>query len=302
MDTLEAMRRFLVVAETGSFTDAADRLDVPKSAVSSSIQRLEKRLNIRLFHRSTRRVRLTSAGEGYLPECQRILNDLDNLESQFQAENTQISGVLKVDMANRFFISTVLPHLPDFLEKYPFIDLRIQTSDQKIDPIKEGIDCLVRAGTLADSALIARPLGRFKMLNCVSPEYLDKFGQPNSLADLERHRLVEYLPSGSDVPRGFEYKMAGHTHFVTMPTSVTVTNTDAYRACCLSGLGIVQLPENGVAQDLATGRLIEILPEFRPASIPISMLYPSRRLLPKQVSLFMDWLSEVVDSGKDDIR
>ncbi|MFD1381997.1 LysR family transcriptional regulator [Rhodanobacter aciditrophus] len=294
MDTLEAMRRFLVVAETGSFTDSADRLDVPKSAISSSIQRLEKRLGIRLFHRSTRRVTLTSAGEDYLPECQRILNELEQLESTFQSDDQVIRGALKVDMANRFFISTVLPHLADFLAQYPLIDLRIHTSDQRIDPIKEGIDCLVRAGELTDSSLIARPLGRFNMVNCASAEYIEKHGRPESLEDLQQHKLIEYMPAGSDVPRGFEYEADGHTYLVQMPTSVTVTNTDAYRACCLKGLGIVQLPENGIKEDLSSGRLVEVLPEFRPGSMPVSILYPSRRLLPKRVSVFMDWLSTLM--------
>ncbi|MEC8082794.1 MAG: LysR family transcriptional regulator [Pseudomonadota bacterium] len=294
MDTLEAMRRFIVVAETGSFTESADRLNIPKSAISSSVQRLEKRLGVRLFHRSTRRVTLSSAGQSYYPECLRILNELDCLENQFQTENEVIRGVLKVDMANRFFMSVVLPRLPEFLDKYPLIDLQVQTSDQRVDPIKDGIDCLIRAGQLTDSALVARPLGQFKMLNCVSASYRDQFGVPETLDDLSQHKLIEYLPGGSDVSRGFEYVNEECVQFISMPTSITVTNTDAYRACCLKGLGIVQIPQHGVQDELDRGELVEVLPEFRPASMPISMLYPSRRLLPRRVVVFMDWLTDTV--------
>lgn len=294
MDKFEAMQRFVLVAQTNSFTRAAELLGLPKSSISSAIQALEQQLGTRLLHRSTRRITLTQDGESYLPQCQALLAELDALESQFQHQGEEVRGILRVDMPSRFASTVVLPHLHQWLDTYPNVRLQISCTDHDIDPVKEGVDCVIRVGTLIDSTLVARPLASYQLLNCASKRYLERFGVPKSLADLQRHRLIDYAQKIGDRPATFEYQENEEVRQLAMPSALSVNSTDAYLAACLSGLGIAQIPEIGIVDCLDSGALVSVLGQYTAEPMPVSLLYPSRRQISKRQTLFMDWLDTLV--------
>ncbi|MDD0841751.1 LysR family transcriptional regulator [Pseudomonas sp. Gutcm_11s] len=294
MDRLHAMLAFVRVAELASFTRAAESLGQPKASVSLLVQQLENQLGTRLLHRTTRRVQLTQDGQACYERCKDLLADADELASLFQHDAAQLRGRLRVDMGQALARNLVLPHLPAFLAEHPQLQLELSCTDHRVDLVREGFDCVVRVGSLADAGLIARPLGEMVQINCASPDYLQRFGTPHSLADLDQHRLVHYVPTLGMKPIGWEYVQDGATRVLDMPGALTVNSTDAYTQACLAGLGIIQVPLAGIRHYLDDGRLVDILPAYRAAPMPVSLLYPHRRNLSKRVQVFMDWLGRLV--------
>lgn len=295
MDRLDAMQRFIRVAELGSFTRAADGLGLPKSSVSGAVQWLENRLGTRLLNRNTRNVALTDDGKLYLEQCRALFADLEEMDGQFQRKQEDISGTLRVDMPSSFASNTVIPRLPQFFDRYPNLKLEISSADHQVDLIAEGFDCVIRVGTLKDSSLIARPLATFKVLNCVSLSYIEKFGEPKSLEDLANHRLIHYTQKLGSRPEGFEYVENGKTRLLEMKGIITVNGTESYRAACLAGLGIAQIPVKGELDDMEQGRLVSVLSDYLAEPMPASIIYPSRRNPSRRLRAFMDWLVEIVE-------
>lgn len=290
MDQLDAMRVFVRVAELASFTAAAEELGLPKASVSGAVQQLERQLDARLLQRTTRRVQLTQDGHAVLERCKDLLSDVDELAAMFQRTPAALTGRLRVDMSTGL-AKNLMPRIPEFLARHPGITLELSSTDRRVDLIREGFDCVVRVGALQDSSLVARPLGQLRMVNCVSPAYAARFGVPVRLEDLAGHRLVHY----GRTPSAFEALDAqGAVHELPMQGVLTVNESEAYRAACLAGLGIIQVPESGVRAELASGVLLEVLPEARAAPMPVHLLYPSRRHLSRRLRAFIDWLSEAI--------
>ncbi len=170
----------------------------------------------------------------------------------------------------------VIPHLPTFLQQYPGIELELSSSDRLVDVIREGFDCVVRVGALKDSGLIARPLGKLTQINCASPDYLARFGYPQSLEDLADHALIHYASTLGVRPPGFEVMIDGAVRWVKTGGILTVNSTETYQAACIAGLGIIQVPRTGVREALRADDLIEILPQYRAEPLPVSLIYPHR--------------------------
>ena len=198
MDKIHAMQLFIRVADLESFSRAAETLALPKGSVSRQIQALENRLGTQLLHRTTRRVSLTQDGMVYYERAKDLLANLDELDGMFQHDPSSISGRLRVDMPVGVARNLVIPKLPAFLQHYPGIELELSSSDRLVDVIREGFDCVVRVGTLKDSGLIARPLGKLSVINCASPDYLTRFGYPETLGDLGAARPGLRLPGAMD--------------------------------------------------------------------------------------------------------
>ena len=292
---------FARVAELTSFTQAADQLNVPKASVSYAVQQLENRLGVRLLHRTTRKVTLTQDGLVFYERCKDTLADLDELQSLFQQHSPQaLSGRVRIDMGTVMARQAVLPRLPELLRVHPQLRLEVSSTERRVDLVREGFDCVVRAGTVTDTGLIARPLGLMPMVNCVSPAYLERYGQPHTLADLPHHQLVHYAPLLGGKSAGFEYLQGDQEIDCPMAGSVTVNNADAYQAACLAGLGIIQVPRVGVRTLLAQGALVEILPAWQSRPMPLALVYANRRHLSLRVRTVMDWLSAVVIDHLDD--
>ena len=185
------------------------------------------------------------------------------------------------------------------LAQHPQLQVEISSTDRRVDVIREGFDCVIRVGKLSDSSLIARPLGSLELLNCVSPDYLARFGTPKTLDDLKHHQLVHYVITLGSKSPGFEYTEKGETKFCSMPGNITVNNSDAYSAACLAGFGIAQIPRIGAQEYLAEGKLVEVLNDFRAQAMPVSLIYPNRRNLSRRVQVFMDWVSSVMGNYVD---
>lgn len=297
MNQLDAMQTYLRVAELASFTQAAASLGLPKASVSAAVQQLEALLGTRLLHRTTRRVQMTQDGQVVFERCQDLLADLDELTTMFRAAPSALTGRLRVDMPLGVSRTLVMPRLPEFLRDHPGLSVELSSTDRRVDLVREGFDCVLRVGALGDSSLIARPLGHYRLLTCASPDYLAAHGTPRALDDLAAHQLVHYVSTLGARSPGFEYQdlaAGGETRFVPMAGAVTVNNSESYQAACLAGLGLIQAPEVGLRPLIDSGRLVEVLPAWRPAPMPVSLLYANRRHLPQRVQVFMAWLAEVM--------
>lgn len=295
---LESVRAFVKVAELTSFTRAADHLGVSKSRVSLRVRALEEELGTHLLQRTTRAVRLSPDGERFLARARRLVADAEDVAAMFQAPRA-LRGTLRIDLPVHFARQHVIPRLPEFLAAHPHLEVQLSTTDRRVDLVRSGFDCVLRIGTLADSGLVARRLGVLRMVNCASPAYLLEHGTPRDLADLDRHVLVHYSGRfGADAP-GFEYRDGDRYRERPMRAVVTVNAADAYLAACIAGLGIIQAPRIGMAASLAEGTLVEILPAFTCAPMPVSLVHAHGGNVPQRVRVFMTWLARLLEPHLD---
>jgi DNA-binding transcriptional LysR family regulator len=288
------LRVFIQVAEVGSFIRASQILLMPKTTVSAAIQQLEHEMGARLFHRTTRRVQLTSDGELLLEKARSLLFDVQALESLFHRQNGPIGGRLTVDVPSRIARRMIVPALPDFFLQYPEIQLFLSASDRSVDLIQEGIDCVVRVGSLSDSSLVSQPLGRLSMINCASPDYLQRYGIPEHPAQLEEHWVVGYAQPTLAGADSWQWQQDGQLFEKTLPSRVTVNNVENYIGCCLVGLGMMQIPRFDVQHYLDNGSLCEILPQARPPAMSMALLYPHRRQRSARLTAFAEWFSQLI--------
>jgi DNA-binding transcriptional LysR family regulator len=294
MHQLDAMRIFVRVTETGSFTQAADSLGLPRASVSNAIKQLETRLGTRLLHRTTRRVQLTQDGQACLERCKDLLADMEEWETMFVARDEALTGRLRVDLPATLARTTVIPQLPAFLAQHPALQVELSSTDRRVDLVREGFDCVLRAGAIVDSTLIARPLGHMRQINVASPAYLARHGVPETLEDLSRHQLIHYTTTLGTRPTGWEYFDGERYAQWPMEGVLTVNNADAYQAACLAGLGLIQAPESGVRTHLADGTLREVLPKYQAEPLAVTLVYANRRHLPRRVQAFMNWLADLL--------
>lgn len=293
------LRVFIRVARLASFTRAAEQLALPRATVSTALRRLEASLGARLLQRTTRRVALTAEGETLLGRAEDLLGELEELGGLFRRQDASLQGRLRVDMPLGMCTGTVMNRVPEFLQAHPALRLELCSTDRRVDLVADGFDCVVRAGQVVDQGLACRPLGELPQLNVASIEYVRQHGRPKTLADLQEHWLVGYQPNAAQPPAGFEYQDArsGQALQMEMRTQVTVNNSAAYEAACRAGLGIAQIPASTAARGIAEGALVELLPKYRAAPLPLNLLYAHRRHLPQRVRVFADWLAQVLQTS-----
>jgi DNA-binding transcriptional LysR family regulator len=294
MDPLERMQTFTRVLELSSFTHAADALGLPKATVSTAIQQLESQLGTRLLHRTTRRVQPTQDGQVFYERCKDMLADMEELKTMFQQQGMQpLRGRVRLDMSTGLARNVVVPRLPELLRDNPLLEVELSSTERRVDLVREGFDCVLRAGAVVDTALVARPLGHMRMVNCVSPAYLARHGRPRTLDDLAGHQLVHFVSVLGAKPAGFEYTDGDQDLALPMAGAVTVNNADAYTAACQAGLGLIQVPAVGVHDLLGRGELVEVLPQHVARPMQLTMLYANRRNVSKRVRVVMDWLAAI---------
>ncbi|MES2187806.1 MAG: LysR family transcriptional regulator [Pseudomonadota bacterium] len=291
---LDALRIFSRVAELRSFTGAADELALPKGRVSTAVRQLETQLGTRLLHRTTRSVRLTPDGEQFFGRARELLGDADELASLFQQAPESLTGRLRLDMPTGIASQLLIPALPQFLAAHPRLEIELSTTDRRVDLVQEGFDCVLRVGQLQDSSLVSRHLGTLPLVNLASPGYLAAYGTPRTLDDLARHRLVHFSPVLGATPPGWEYFDGERYRFRSMPGAVTVNSADAYQSACLAGLGMIQPPSIGLSPLVRQGLLVEVMPEFTGAPMPVSLLYANRRNMSKRLQALITWLSQLL--------
>ena len=245
------MQLFLRVAELESFSRAAETLSLPKGSVSRQIRALENALGTQLLHRTTRRVSLTQDGMVYYERAKDLLMNLDELDGMFLHDPSTISGRLRVDMPVAIARNVVIPKLPAFLQQFPGIELELSSSDRLVDVIREGFDCVVRVGNLKDSGLIARPLGKLSVINCASPDYLTRFGYPETLDDLASHALIHYSATLGTRPQGFEYYNGSATRWVKREAYCRLTAQKPTGPPVSPGLGLFRSRASGCVMPCA---------------------------------------------------
>lgn len=302
MNKLELLRTFVRVSEVSSFTLAAESLGLPRSTVSEQVRALERLLGTQLFNRTTRRVQATQDGALLYERSKDLLSGMDEIETLFRADDAELAGRLRVDLPTMMARRVIIPALPQFLQRFPCLEVELSCTDRQVDLLREGFDCVMRIGALHDLDVVARPVGQLSMRNCASPAYLARYGVPRTLQDLAGHHLVHYVRTLGARSAGFEYLQGGELHFQAMAGVVTVNNAEAYSAACLAGLGLIQVPAVGVAEHLQRGELVSVLEAWQAPAMPVSLLYARQRHVPRRVQAFMQWLGEVLHSQVDDGR
>ncbi|WP_462322249.1 LysR family transcriptional regulator [Halochromatium sp.] len=294
MDRIESLRVYLRVVDCLSFTRAANQLQMPRSTVSTSVRDLEERLGVRLLTRSTRSVAPTQDGAAFYERCTRLLNDYDELETLFQASTQPLSGRLSVSVPGRMGRLIFAPALPKLLEQYPGLEVELSSTDREVDLIQDGIDCAIRVGDITGSSLVARPLGMLEMANCAAPAYLERHGTPQSIGELENHFAVRYASPTNARVEYWDVETPDGVQEMPLRSRVTANHAEALIACCLAGLGMIQVPAYDVRDDIRNGTLIEVLPKARAPAMPINIVYPHRRHLSHRLRVFMDWAEDVL--------
>ena len=289
MDRLLELEVYVRVVHAGSFTAAGRDLGLSPSAVSKQISRLEDRLGVRLLNRTTRRVAMTEEGAAFFEHAKRIIADLDEAEQTISQLRAAPRGTLRANMPVTFGQLILAPLIPEFLRRYPDVELDITLNDRMVDLVDEGMDLGIRIGELKDSSLIVRKLAASRRAVCAAPDYLERAGTPYRPADLRNHSCMVYTyrtwrndwpfrgPDGSEV--------------VHVTGSFSANNGEVLRQAALGGSGIIMLPIWQVLDDLRAGRLVEVLPNYSSPDADIHAVYPQTRYLAPRVRAFVDYLA-----------
>jgi DNA-binding transcriptional LysR family regulator len=288
MDRFEEMRAFVAVVDAGSFVGASDTLEWSKAAVSRHVADLEARLAVRLLHRTTRKLSLTEEGSVFYARCKEVLGGLDEAEAEVTARSGQAVGVLKVSAPVSFGVLHLAPLWAGFMTANPSVSLEVSLADRMVDLVEEGFDVAVRIARLPSSTLVSRKLSSTRMVLCASPKYLEEHGNPKHPSELAAHNVVAYsLMSlgntwefeGPDGPVQAKVKPRMHTN-----------SGDTCREVALGHLGIILQPAFLVAQELQSGKLVEIMPAFHSLEVGIYAVYPTRKHVLPKVRLLIDHL------------
>lgn len=290
MDRLNAMQIFVRVAEAGSFTRAADQLNLGNAAVTTAVKNLENHLGVRLFHRTTRSVSLTDDGAAYLERCRRILDDIQDAEDGLSRARRTPTGHLRVEMPYAVGRLYVLPALPRFSAQYPELKVTAILNDRVVDIIEEGLDAALRAGELKDSSYIARPIRRFGFVACASPEYLERMGTPATPAELREHQCLALYNATSLRVQAWQFAKDGETESFEPDASIVTNSIETLVDAAISGAGIVYAADGVVARPLRSGELVQVLADYTTPTIPLSLVYPASRHLTAKVRVFADFV------------
>lgn len=294
MDRIELYRVFVRVVDCAGFTRAADQLNLPRSTVSEAVRTLEQRLGTRLLHRTTRQVTPTQDGMLFHARCQQLIADVDEAEQLFRQSPQALSGRIKVDVPGRIGRLIIAPALPGFLQAYPQIDIELGMTDRSVDLIEDGVDCALRVGPLQDSRLVARSMGQLPLINVASPAYVERHGLPTHPSQLGTHWGVLYASPGNGRVEAWEWRENGVLRSQPLAGRVTVNSAEAYIACCVAGLGLIQIPAYDVRAELAAGSLLEVMPAYRADPMPMHLLFPHRRHPSQRLRVFVEWLQQVL--------
>lgn len=294
LDRLEAMRAFCRIVEVGSFNAAAQSLGVAKTTISGQVQALEALLGIKLLHRTTRKVSPTTEGAAYYARARTVIDEVDELEASVSHSRNMVHGRVRIEMPSPVGVLCVVPGLGDFIARFPQIHLDIGCSERAVDLVQEGVDCAIRGGVIADQDLVCRPIGRMRFSLCAAPAYLEGAGVLRTPADLATHKHF-----------GFKFPATGRRYVPTLtsgevrfdldlPPFLYFNNGGATAAALLAGLGIGFLPTAHARPYLRSGTLIEVLPDWQMASMPLSIVYPQTRHLSARVRAFTDWVAALM--------
>lgn len=295
MDRFLEMQTFTAVVDAGSFVRAAETLDMSKAAVSRYVAELEARLGVRLLHRTTRKLSLTEEGRAFHARCKAILGELDEAESEITARSAQASGLVKINVPVTFGNLHLAPLWSDFMTQNPRVTLDVTLNDRVVDLVEEGYDMVVRIGTLPSSSLISKKLASTRMVLCASPAYLKEHGQPKHPSDLAGHTVLAYSLLAMGDQWGFDGPDGRQT--VAVNPVLRTNSGDTCRAAALKHHGIILQPTFMVGEDLRSGALVELMPQYRSSEYGIYAVYPSRRYMSAKVRLLIEFLAKALGNA-----
>ena len=293
MNKLQAMEVFVQVVDAGSFTRAADTLQLPKATVSTLVQSLEAALSTKLLHRTTRAVTVTTDGAAYYERCLRILSDVRDAEESLSRTRLSPSGRLRVDAPTGLSSEILVPALPDFFARYPDIMLELGSTDRPVDLVEEGVDCAVRGGELWDTSLIARRVGVVNFVTAAAPGYLERHGIPQHPRDLERHLCINYFSAKTGKTYDWDFRRGNEKIDIAMRGVIALNDSNAYVQAGLAGLGVIQMSDYLLMQHVETNRLVRLLPEWTCEPLPVHIVYPQNRHLSAKVCVFVECMAEL---------
>lgn len=296
-ESLRGITTFVTTARSSSFTEAAEQLGITKSAVGKSVARLEERLGTRLFHRSTRKLSLTSDGEAYLTSCLSALEILDSAENTLSRRQDNPAGTVRIDMPASFGRNLMMPVLLEVMNRFPALRLVLTFNDRLIDPVEEGVDLVLRLGELQSTdELIARRLSRQPLMLCASPAYVERHGQPFDVDALKKHCCIMGYRRGA--PLAWRLRPAGERELKFISASAhQISDGDAMLQACLAGAGIAQFPESMVNSHIDEGRLVAVMPDHMPVPVGLNVVWPRTRHLIPRVRLIVDELLSKAEKG-----
>ena len=294
MDSLHAIRIFNRVVETGSFTKAADSLDIPLATASRLVHDLEAQLRVKLLRRTTRTVSVTADGAAYYDRTVHLVRELDEVNSAFGTDHARPKGKIKVDTSASFGSGFLIPALPRFHARHPEIEIELCVSDRLIHMISENVDCAIRGGPMLDETVVARGIGHAAWTTCATPGYLARHGTPTTPDDLRAgHNMVNFVATrtGKVVPARF-----GDSNGVIQVDTrsfLSVNEGNAHLAAGLAGIGIIHSFDFKVRPHIEAGTLVPILESWQPPPYPYHVVYPQNRHLSQRLRVFIDWLVEI---------
>lgn len=297
MEPLNDVACFVEVVHRGSFTAAAEKLGLSRSAISKQVAHLENRLQARLLNRTTRRLSLTEVGQAFYASARRGLQEIADAEAAVSSLQAAPRGTLQLNVPMSFGILHVAPAIADFLARYPELQVDVRLDDRKLDLVEAGFDLAIRIGELPDSSLVARALCPCPLVACAAPAYLKRRGRPATPDELRRHEVVIY--SYSDVPSQWTFTGRGDQK-ISVPVTgrVRMNNSLALREVLLAGAGITVTPRFVVEPDLRAGRLTAVLEDYRLRELAVYAVYPERRHLSPKVRAFIDFIGERLREGR----
>lgn len=289
--SVRLLQAFAETARRRSFAGAARELGLSASAVTKSVQRLEQQLGLRLFQRTTRRVALTQEGEALYERCKRVLDDLAELALHAAGAAAAPTGVLRVDVPVTYGKKKVLPALAALARRHPGLRIEVRLSDQFVDVIGSGVDAVVRVGKVADTRLVARRIDQQRLGVYGSPAYFARKGRPRRPADLERHDCVLFQMLTSGRHRQWDFQHRGKALALHPAPAHVVNDAEGLVSAACAGMGLVQVPDLVAADAARAGALEEVLVAYRPAAMPISIVFASTRHMPVRLRAFIDELA-----------
>lgn len=289
MNRFEEMETFVRIVDAGSITRAAEQLDTVKSAVSKRLSELEKRLQVTLLNRTTRKQTLTDSGRSYYQQCLKIMEDVNELENSLKNEHCSLTGTIKIAAPLSFGITHLSPALIQFMELNPEIKLDMDFNDRKIDLIDEGFDIAIRISNLTDSTMIARKFTQTRVLLCASPEYLQTHGTPEHPDDLKKgHVKLRYITA----PERWQFEDKNNNKYaVKVPTRMVANNGQFLCQAAIKGQGIILIPDFVAYKAVRLGQLVPLLTDYmEDFFIGAYALYPQTRHLSRRVRALVDFL------------
>lgn len=291
MDRFDAISTFVAVARSGGFSAAGRALGTPVANVSRKVALLEEALGVRLFVRTTRHVALTEGGQRYFEACSRVIDALRDADEEVTGEYRQPKGDLVITAPLGFGQQHLQPVVHEFLRAYAQVNVHLQLADRVLPLVEEHVDCAVRIGRLADSSLVARELGAIRIVICAAPAYLQARGTPQELAALSGHDCISWTGLGPHKTWALTVRREGQATEAQVPVHVRTSTTTPESAlqAAIAGLGLVQATSYQVAPHVAAGQLVPVLAAHDSEPYPVSLVYPSKRLIPLKLQALLDF-------------